>query len=75
MDPFCWTEVSCRMFFGVFFGIYFLFVFDLFIFAKIKLRLFLRNKADEYSFFNHRKINHIIFTKRLLSDVIYFYLF
>ena len=53
------------MFFGVFFGIYFLFVFDLFIFAKIKLRLFLRNKSDEYSFFNHRKINNIIFTKRL----------
>lgn len=35
-------------FFGVFSGFIFLFIFDLFIFAKIKLRLFLRNKADEY---------------------------
>jgi hypothetical protein len=48
VDPFCWTEVSCRMFFGGIFRDLFLFIFDLFIFAKIKLRLFLRSKADEY---------------------------
>jgi len=75
VDPSCWTEIDLRMFFGGIFRDLFLFIFDLFIFAKIKLRLFLRNKADEYSFFNHRKINHIIFTKRLLSDVMDFYLF
>ena len=63
MDPFCWTEIDLRMFFwGIFRDLFF----DLFIFAKIKLRLFLRNKSDEYSFFNRRKINHIIFTERLL---------
>ncbi len=75
MDPSCWTEIDLRMFFGSIFRDLFLFVFDLFIFAKIKLRLFLRNKAYEYSFFNRRKINHIIFTKRLLSDTMIFYLF